>query len=106
MPLSNASSASLRSALAWLGVRLVATPFLYDSFIHYFTPVYPDAIQAEACPAKHSAQFKSAHDGVGLVLVDQRAVHAELPPFQTRQPIQRRCDAGVEKQQLRGIVEQ
>jgi len=23
-----------------------ATPFLYDSFIHYFTPVYPDAIQA------------------------------------------------------------
>src|SRR5262249_10794762 len=24
-----------------------ATPFLYDSFIHYFTPVYPDAIQAK-----------------------------------------------------------
>jgi hypothetical protein len=23
-----------------------ATPFLYDSFIHYLTPVYPDAIQA------------------------------------------------------------
>jgi len=23
-----------------------ASPFLYDSFIHYFTPVYPDAIQA------------------------------------------------------------
>ena len=21
--------------------------FLYDSFIHYFTPVYPDAIQTE-----------------------------------------------------------
>ena len=38
------------AALAWLGVRMVATPFLYDSFIHYFTPVYPDAIQAEACP--------------------------------------------------------
>src|ERR1035441_322150 len=29
---------------------MVPTPFLYDSFIHYFTPVYPDAIQAEACP--------------------------------------------------------
>jgi hypothetical protein len=27
-----------------------ATPFLYDSFIHYFTPVYPDAIQAENLP--------------------------------------------------------
>src|SRR5450759_3572039 len=38
------------AALAWLGVRMVATPFLYDSFFHYFTPVYPDAIQAEACP--------------------------------------------------------
>jgi len=24
-----------------------AIPFLYDSFIHYFTPVYPDAIQAK-----------------------------------------------------------
>jgi hypothetical protein len=24
-----------------------ATPFPYDSFIHYFTPVYPDTIQAE-----------------------------------------------------------
>jgi hypothetical protein len=24
---------------------MVATPFLYDSFIHYSTPVYPDAIQ-------------------------------------------------------------
>src|ERR1035441_11001923 len=34
---------------------MVPTPFLYDSFIHYFTPVYPDAIQAEACPT-HAAQ--------------------------------------------------
>src|SRR6266567_6043289 len=29
-----------------LGSGWFATPFLYDSFIHYFTPVYPDAIQA------------------------------------------------------------
>src|SRR5713101_7366793 len=27
-----------------------ATPLLYDSFIHYFTPVYPDAIQATSLP--------------------------------------------------------
>src|SRR4030095_7348036 len=27
-----------------------ATPFLCDSFIHYFTPVYPDAIQGTAPP--------------------------------------------------------
>jgi hypothetical protein len=45
MPLANASSASLRSALAWFGVRMLAAPFLHDSFIHYFTPVYPDANQ-------------------------------------------------------------
>jgi hypothetical protein len=25
---------------------------LYDSFIHYFTPVYPDAIQAGSLPHK------------------------------------------------------
>jgi len=31
-----------------LGSGGIATPFLYDSFIHYFTPVYPDAIQAKA----------------------------------------------------------
>jgi hypothetical protein len=36
---------------------VVATPFLHDSLIHDFTPVYPDAIQAKsayptpaACP--------------------------------------------------------
>src|SRR6266566_3036310 len=34
---------SLATAIAWLGVRMIATPFLYDSFIHYSTPVYPDA---------------------------------------------------------------
>jgi hypothetical protein len=31
-----------------LGSGWIATPFLHDSFLHYFTPVYPDAIQAEA----------------------------------------------------------
>ena len=29
---------------------MVATPFLHDAFIHYFTPVYPDAIQATGLP--------------------------------------------------------
>ena len=48
VPLSNASSAGLPTALTWLGVRMVRLLFLYDSFIHYFTPVYPDAIQAKA----------------------------------------------------------
>jgi len=43
------------TALTWLGVRMVRLLFLYDSFIHYFTPVYPDAIQAEA---PNAAYFK------------------------------------------------
>ena len=47
------------------------------------------------------AQFQAANDGVGLVLVDQRVVHAEFALLEARQPIERRCDHGVEKQQLR-----
>jgi hypothetical protein len=38
------------AALTWSGSGWFATPFLYDSFIHYFTPVYPDAIQASGLP--------------------------------------------------------
>ena len=43
MPLSNASGASLPPPPHGSGSGWFATPFLYDSFIHYFTPVYPDA---------------------------------------------------------------
>src|SRR5271166_1088401 len=49
MPLSNASSAASRLPSHGSGSGWFATPFLYDSFIHYFTPVYPDAIHAKAC---------------------------------------------------------
>ena len=42
------------AAFAWLGVRMVATPFLYDSFIHYFPPVYPDASSQDWLPHKTS----------------------------------------------------
>jgi len=49
MPLSNASSAASRPPSHGSGSGWFATPFLYDSCIHYFTPVYPDAIHAEAC---------------------------------------------------------
>ena len=40
-----------------------ASPFLYDSFIHYFTPVYPDAIQGGAlCHAEaHGEHFPAGH---------------------------------------------
>ena len=50
MPLANASSATLPPPSHGPGSGWIATPFLHDSFIHYFTPVYPDAIQAEGLP--------------------------------------------------------
>ena len=31
---------------ARLGVKMAATYFLYDSFVDYFTPVYPGAFPA------------------------------------------------------------
>ena len=40
----NASMAALRLATHDSGSGWFATPFLYDSFIHYSTPVYPGAL--------------------------------------------------------------
>jgi hypothetical protein len=40
----NASKAALRLATHDSGPGWFATPFLYDSFIHYSTPVYPGAL--------------------------------------------------------------
>ena len=42
----NASMAASRLATHDSGSGWVATPFLYDSFIHDSTPVYPDAPQS------------------------------------------------------------
>jgi hypothetical protein len=39
----NASMAALRLAMHDSGSEWSAKPFLYDSFIHYSTPVYPGA---------------------------------------------------------------
>src|SRR5450755_2301192 len=39
----NASMAASRLATHDSGSRWLAMPFLYDSFIHYSTPVYPGA---------------------------------------------------------------
>ena len=66
MPLANASSASLRAALAWFGVRVVATPFLYDSFIRYSVPVYPGVIhdsRSPDIPPARNVRFQVAGDG-------------------------------------------
>src|SRR5260370_36241050 len=45
IPLSNASSATLPPPSHGSGPEWLATPSLYDSFIRYFMPVYPGAIQ-------------------------------------------------------------
>jgi hypothetical protein len=42
----NASMAALRLATHDSGPGWFATPFLYDSFIHYSTPVYPGALNS------------------------------------------------------------
>src|SRR5262249_3870942 len=47
LPRLNASSATSRLPSHGSGSGWFATPFLYDSLIHYFTPVYPDAIHAK-----------------------------------------------------------
>jgi hypothetical protein len=39
--------------------KLVSEPVLYDSSIHYFSPVYPDAIHARV-RAPHTGQLPSA----------------------------------------------
>jgi hypothetical protein len=53
IPLSNASSAPLQAPSHGSGPRWFATPFLYDSFIHNTTPVYPDAIRTIPAHAVH-----------------------------------------------------
>jgi glutamate formiminotransferase / formiminotetrahydrofolate cyclodeaminase len=73
MPLPNASSAWLPAALAWFRVRMDRYSFLYDSFIHYFTPVYPDAIQA-----REPARF---HD-IKCLRHDRNTVMYEFMPRQ------------------------
>jgi hypothetical protein len=42
---ANASMAALRLATHDSGSGWLATPFLYDSFIHNSTPVYPGALR-------------------------------------------------------------
>ena len=44
LPPVNASMAALRLATHDSGPGRLATPFLYDSFIHNSTPVYPGAL--------------------------------------------------------------
>jgi hypothetical protein len=47
-----------------------AIPFLYDSFIHDFTPVYPDAIQVANLPRKAAGRKPTA---IGLEDYEQVA---------------------------------
>src|SRR5664279_3767903 len=72
-----APSQRFRNALAgrpaWFGVKMVATPFLYGSFIHYSTPVYPDA-NHRVNPGKQRAQ-PSHQTGSGAFIGHVRWLH-------------------------------
>jgi hypothetical protein len=46
LPPVNASMAALRLATHDSGPGRLAMPFLYDSFIHHSTPVYPGALNS------------------------------------------------------------
>src|SRR5450759_3993418 len=72
VPLSNASSAVLPPPSHGSGPGWFAIPFLYDSFIHYSTPVYPDAIQAKA-PAPHCrlGLLGAESDGTRVVIAHE-----------------------------------
>ena len=52
-----------------------ASPFLYDSFIHYFTPVYPDAIQGGALYYLRPVSLRAAQifsGDLAFGLIDQK----------------------------------
>ena len=66
-PLSNASSAASRPPSHGSGPEWFATPSLYDSFIRYFMPVYPGAIQAKPpAPPRTHARAITKLSGIGL----------------------------------------
>jgi hypothetical protein len=62
---------------------MVATPFLYDSFIHYSTPVYPDAIQPEGLP--HDSVQGFSNGGAGIQnYTTAFSITAGASPFMAR----------------------
>ena len=76
VPLPNASSAPFVFAVPSHGSRSgwFATPFLYDSFIHYSTPVYPDAIQANRL--RHQGKCSICNGGAGGFACVPRFFHS------------------------------
>jgi len=57
-----------------------AIPFLYDSFIHYSTPVYPDAIQAKApAPQKRKPMRANVRQTLSSVNPAISAIVSQLP---------------------------
>ena len=56
----NASMAASRLAMHDSGSGWFAGPFLYDSFIHYSTPVYPGALSSLLAAAPRQAHLLRA----------------------------------------------
>lgn len=74
----NASMATLRLIMHDSGSGRLATPFLYDSFIQYSTPVYPGAhlrLLGIACELnlEHDSPKESQEAQIVLPIVEQRA---------------------------------
>ena len=60
----NASMAALRLAMHDSGSGWSAKPFLYDSFIHYSTPVYPGAHHGLLQFPRQNRVIQSAEKGL------------------------------------------
>src|SRR2546430_17238364 len=62
----NASMATSRLAMHDSGSGWFAYPFLYDSFIHYSTPVYPGALRSLLGPSRTRGSPKALRTQVGF----------------------------------------
>ena len=74
LPPVNASVAALRLATHDSGPGWLATPFLYDSFIHNSTPVYPGALSSllgKPARAKGLASLHQSAAGETMPLLSQ-----------------------------------
>ncbi len=89
LPPVNASMAALRLVTHDSGPGWLATPFLYDSFIHNSTPVYPGALRTllETWSSNCESRFlESLATGTGLVAESPILCCVMFVEYRTRRP--------------------
>ena len=84
LPLSNASGAPFPPHPHGSGSGWFATPFLYDSFIHYFTPVYPDASRLRGLSGGSHRASKTSRGGMSSWQPNKAMPQASRPVGTTR----------------------